>query len=1269
MRINKLVILLFLLSFSIVATSQIKISFLVDDGFGSSITSSMTSLKETYPSVDEKCSFQEIIYSNYYDSDIDFFENSDLIFITLHNTGHIFKAKNQLRLALERGAKVYALNMSHEYDGELQEWGVRFEEWTMAAFKNGGVNNIMNIVLHKLNRDFGLDVHYGDIELTPFSGIYNHKNKRLHATLASFITERNDFDKSLPWIGLVVGRSDLTKSQYLYMDTFIAAIEKEGFNVFPIFTSQQLGSQQDEALKRFFTPSDTIPQMSAILSLGCWFNIRPEQERATLEELGIPVINGIILDTNQKEWEQSLLGIEVYNRSNVIALPELAGYINPSVAVVFDDVSNNVKVKAVVDYQLKTILGRIKNIHKLQTKPNENKKLALIYYSYPPGKENIGASYLNVLPNSLVSILRRLETEGYNLGSATIDSTTIFNKVMDAGRNIGSWAPAEVEKLVKTGNPVLVPITLYRTWYSKMSPKIRAEMEYKWGQPEDSKLMTWTNKYGESFFVLPMIKYGNIVLTPQPPRGWEDNGKSLYHDPIVPPPHQYLAYYLYLKYGLEADAVAHIGTHGTHEWLPGKEAGLNPDDYPEALIMDIPNIYPYIVDNVGEGLQAKRRGQAVIIDHMTPPFDKATLNPELRAVKNGISQLHDKKSKSPMASQILYRDLCAQIDSLGILKDLSLDSITEQALDVIDDYIKEIEEKQTPFGLHSFGISPSQKYIETTADAIMSMKTDMVGDEADSFRAEVLTNLKKSGNEELNSFVNALDGKYIRAGTGNDPIRNPSSLPTGKNFFAFDPRLIPSQSTYNFGEKLAEELISKYKLDNEGEYPSKVTINLWTVECIRNEGTMEAQALNLLGVRPVYNTSDQVVDLELIPKEELKRPRVDVVFTPSGLYRDIFPELMALLDKAVSLARTAIEDDNFVRQHILESEEKLKEMGVANDSLAQRIASVRLFTSPSGSYGTGISGSVEASGTWNDEMDLAEIYFNRMGYLYGQGFWGTKVEDEHSELPKDFSKDVFKNTLSGTKVALHSRSSNMYALLDNDDMFQYLGAVGLAVRTLDGKSPTVMLTNLIDPKAPMQETLDKFLGRELKTRYLNPKWIDEMINEGYAGSRFINKMIFNLWGWEATMPESVSDNDWNQVYETYINDKYELNIKERFKENGNLFAYQSMLSRMLETVRKGNWNADKQAVDNMLLQFNETIKEVGLSCNLNVCNNEALIDYISNQIDEIPSLSDDEKSRYLSELQKLKQPETEKENQPELEGNPSRGIKSVVKNMNFRPKE
>lgn len=1267
MKTSKITLFSILSCLSIILNAQTKVSFLIEDSFWVGVNQSMHQLRKTHPDVANKCQIKEFIYSHYEDSDIDFFENSDLIFVSLHNNGLIFKAKPQLIAALKRGAKVYALNLSSEYDGELQSWGVCFDPWVLASFKNGGNNNIINLVLQKLNKDFGFECDYSLIEETPLSGIYNYKNKKLHPYLGSYLAERKDLPKENPWIGLIVGRSDLTKSQYLYIDMFIQNIEKEGFNVLPIFTSQQTGNQQEEAIKRFFVSSDSIPKINAILNLGCWYNIRPDQERIVLEQLGVPVINGIILSTTQSDWERSLIGIDTYNRSNMVGIPELAGYINPSVAVVFDDIGNNARIKNVIDYQLKLILNRIKNIYTLRTKPNDEKKIALIYYSYPPGKENIGASYLNVLPNSIVSIMNRMHKEGYNTGGNPIDSTTIFNKIMDSGRNIGTWAPAELDKLVETGDPVLVPMDIYKQWYSYLSPKIRDEMEQKWGKPEDAQLMVWKDAHGKAYFVIPMIKYGNIILIPQPPRGWEENAKSLYHDPLVPPPHQYLAFYLFLKYGFKADAIAHIGTHGTHEWLPGKEAGLGTNDYPEALIMDIPNIYPYVVDNVGEGLQAKRRGQAVIIDHMTPPFDKASLNPELRDIKNNISKYYDQKSKSPISSKALFDNLVVKIKVLGIDKDLALDTITDQNLNDIDDYIKDIDEKKTPYGLHTFGLSPSIQFINSTTEAIMSAKKDLHGADYDNFRKQVQQNLERSGEEELNSFIDALSGKYVRAGTGNDPIRNPSSLPTGKNFFAFDPKLIPSKTTYKLGEKLAEELTAKYKAENNNEYPAKVTINLWTVECIRNEGTMEAQALSLLGVKPVYNSSEQIVDLELIPRSELKRPRIDVVFAPSGLYRDIFPELMTLLDKAVTLARSAEEEDNFVRKHILESEDKIKQLGVANDSLAERIASVRLFTTPSGAYGTGVSGKVQASGTWDDEKDVAEVYFNKMSHLYGQGFWGTKAEDQYTYLPKDFSKTVFKNALSGTRVALHSRSSNLYALLDNDDMFQFLGATGLSVRVIDGKSPVVMLTNLVDTEAPCQETLEKFLGRELKTRYLNPKWIDAMINEGYAGARFINKMVFNLWGWEATLPESVSDNDWNQIYDTYITDKYQLNIKERFKKSGNLFAYQSMLSRMIETARKGYWQVGDSTLNNMLIQFNETIKEVGLSCNLNVCNNEKLIEFIIDKLETIPSLSSEEKKRYQDSLNNLRKVDQGiDDSEPDIENRNKILKKPTLRNLNTK---
>lgn len=1193
-------------------------------------------LEKVHPEVAQNCRWKEFIYSDYEESDLNDLEQSDLIFVTLHNNGLVFKAKDQLQTALDRGAKIYALNLSHEYDAELQDWGICFDPWVLAAFKNGRENNMMNIVLKKLNNDCGFDCSYAEIEEVPLSGIYNYKSKQLHRNISSYLEERGEIKKQRPWIGVIVGKSDLTKSQYLYVDQLIRRLEEKGFNVLPVFSSQQPGHQEEQVIERFFVPSDTIPRVRMILNLGCWYNVRPEQERTVLQQLGIPVVNGIILNCDQQTWEKSSIGIDMYNRSNLLAIPELAGYINPSVSVVLDDLGDKIRIKKMIDYQLEVLLGRIQNICNLQMKPNREKKVALIYYSYPPGKENIGASYLNVLPGSILSVLQRMRLEGYDTGGQPIDSASIFNRIMHFGRNIGSWAPAEIDKLVKEGDPVLIPMEIYEEWYHKLPLKIRTEMENSWGKPEESRLMVWKDRLGHSYFVVPVVRYGNILLTAQPPRGWEEQTGKLYHDPLMPPPHAYVAFYLFMKYGFQADALVHIGTHGTHEWLPGKEAGLGPNDYSEALIMDMPNVYPYIVDNVGEGLQAKRRGQAVVVDHMTPPFDKSSLNPELRDLKSAISKYYDLRSKGPVSAGALLQELKDRIRAMGIDRDLKLDTITGQNLEVVHDYLKEIEESKIPLGLHTFGVSPNEEHCQAMADVIVAIRKDLDGEDLKRFREQVLKDIRESGPEELQAFIQALNGQYVPAGTGNDPIRNPSSLPTGKNFFAFDPSLIPSETTCQLGEKLAEELIAQYRAKHQGEYPSKVTVNLWAVECIRNEGSMEAQALSLLGVRPVYNSSAQVIDLELIPQQELKRPRVDVVFAPSGLYRDIFPELMALLDRAVTLVRDADEKNNFVREHVFKSKKELCEREAIDDTLACRLASVRLFTTPSGAYGTGVSGKVQASGSWESEKEVAEIYFDQMSHLYGQGFWGVKAEDQCRSLPEGFSKSLLKNALSGTRIALHSRSSNLYALLDNDDMFQFLGATALAVRVIDGYTPEVVVTNLIDPLASRQETLEKFLGRELKSRYLNPQWVDAMLNEGYAGARFVNKMIFNLWGWEATLPESVSDQDWKQIYDTYVFDKYHLNVKDRFREGGNLYAYQSILARLLETVRKGYWHAEKQVVEDMLLQFNETVREVGLACNLNVCNNESLSRFISDEMQAISSLTKEEKIRYQSALEALR---------------------------------
>ncbi|MBU2226972.1 MAG: cobaltochelatase subunit CobN [Proteobacteria bacterium] len=394
-----------------------------------------------------------------------------------------------------------------------------------------------------------------------------------------------------------------------------------------------------------------------------------------------------------------------------------------------------------------------------------------------------------------------------------------------------------------------------------------------------------------------------------------------------------------------------------------------------------------------------------------------------------------------------------------------------------------------------------------------------------------------------------------------------------------------------------------------------MTYNLWAEETIRNEGAMESQVLFLMGVRPKWDQRGRVTGIEAIPRKELGRQRIDVTLVPSGLYRDLFSNLMVMLDDAVTLARNQDENDNLLRAHVLKTKKMLMEKGIAEDK-AERLASVRIFTEPSGAYGTNLANVIPRSNSWDNEKQVADVYFMRMSHLFGQGFWSAK-EEEGSE---DISRTLLKSALSGSKMAIHSRSSNLYATLDNDDFFQYLGGTALAIRTLDGKTPEVYVTNLANPKMPKQETLEKVMGREMRSRYLNPEWIKAMMGEGYAGARFVDKVVEHLWGWQVTVPEAVDAAKWSELYETYILDKNGLDIKGLFRQARNMHAYQSLVARMLETVRKDYWKADDKVVERLAGGYAQSVQEVGLACCDHTCNNPQLTAFTSNVLLSVPGL-------------------------------------------------
>jgi len=580
--------------------------------------------------------------------------------------------------------------------------------------------------------------------------------------------------------------------------------------------------------------------------------------------------------------------------------------------------------------------------------------------------------------------------------------------------------------------------------------------------------------------------------------------------------------------------------------------------------------------------------------------DAATLSPELRQLNGLVSDYLRVAGQSVSAAEAALGQIDAFATETGILSDIGLERVeTAQDADELAHYLEEVAGIQTPFGLHTFGVSPGPQERRQTAEAILSVIPGLDDAERAAEAESLAATIERSGPAEMDALMAALDGRYVPAGPGNDPIRNPGALPTGRNMYGFDPTRIPTPGTWAQGQDLAEAFIDDYRARNDGAYPDRVTFTLWAVEAMRHEGVTEAEIMALMGVRPTWNARGRIQGVEVIPAEELGRPRVDVTIVPSGLYRDSLPNLMEVLDDAVSQLVALDEPGNPIRMNWLTVRNGLEAGGV-NAEDAARIAAVRIFTEPPGSYGTGVSDVVGASNYWDADSQVADVYFNRVGYLFGQGFWGDRP------LGDDATIGVFKQALSGSKAVLHSSSSNLYGVLDNDDVYQYVGGAAMAVRQIDGATPDIFMVNLADPADPRHETLERYLGREMRSRYLNPKWIEEMLDEGYAGARFIAQTVENLWGWEVTDPDAVDDDKWRETYETYVLDENGLEIEERFREADNLRALQAMADRMLTVIEKGYWDADAQTRAELEAFNQRLIAEVGRACDVSNCSSSAL---------------------------------------------------------------
>jgi cobaltochelatase CobN len=997
---------------------------------------------------------------------------------------------------------------------------------------------------------------------------------------------RQQPDPSRPVVAVLEFPTRIVRGNHIIPRAIAEELTRQGMTPAIVF-----GHPSSDAVTRLLVQDPARAEVACVISLA--FKFADEGGDDSLRALDVPVINAItVYGRTIEEWRQSTQGLTSTEVSWQLAVPELFGLAPHNVVGGRSVGPGGVTETRAVQERVEHVAARAAAFANLRETRADSRRVAVMYWNYPPGRQNIGASYLNVV-RSIPEILRRMQSEGYVTGDLP-DDETISQEIIHKGRNVGRWAPGELEALLADDSSVTVPLSTYRRWYDKLPRAFRADVNAHWGEPEAADIMT-TDVDGELHFILPALRFENVVVLPQPDRARTQDLAALYHSQELPPHHQYIAAYLWLQHGFRVDALVHTGTHGTHEWLSGKESGLSGSDPGEVLAGHLPIMYPYIVDDIGEGIVAKRRGAATIVDHLTPALGYGGLSPELEELCTKLLEWRAATGTNPDFAATIATDIQDEVVRRGLhvdLRDYGWSAAKATGPDLsnrmatLEDYMEEIRMQSIPFGLHTFGVSPSGERLDAFVE--------LMADAHDAERApEFERRLAQSGESELERLMHGLAGGYIPAGPGNDPVRNPDAVPTGKNFFSFDPREVPSPTAVTVGSRLAGELAERHHAEH-AEHLQKTAIQVWGVETIRHSGVQEAQALALMGVRVLRDEgTGRVTGVELIPRDELGRPRVDVVVHATSLYRDTFPMLIDLLDEAVQLAAESPEPDNALRNSVIKLKARLIEQGMDPVEAARR-ARVRIFCEPTGHHDSKIAWMASASGSWETEAQFADNYIRRMGHGYGGGIWGEPMEEE------------FRAALSGTQAIVHSRTSRLYATLDNDDYFSYGGSIAIGVRRVDGGiSPPFYVSDLRTPGQERHETLERFMGQELRARYLNPAYVEGMMEEGYAGGRHIWQSTEYLWGWQVVYPEVVDSAKWTEMYEVWLQDRFELGVTEWFSET-NPHARQGMASRMLEAVRKGYWDAPQEIRDSLAEIYVTEVATHGVACDTLTCDNPML---------------------------------------------------------------
>ncbi len=1056
-------------------------------------------------------------------------------------------------------------------------------------------------------------------------------------TGASLDDIRAHWQKGAPVVPIVFYRALVQGAGLAPIEALSNALLARGLNPLPVFVASLKDPLSAATLAQVFeqAPPAVILNTTAFATGAA----QGESGAGASNPLAAPAANDapvfqvVLSGGSEAAWQDGTAGLSGRDIAMNVALPEVDGRIlSRAISFKGEAFFDTATQCPIAGYQpradrVEFVADLAAGWARLRATPAPDRRVALVLANYPNRDGRLANGVGLDTPAATVQALRLLADAGYHVSAPPTDSDALMRAIMAGPTN---WL---TDRASRTGG-VQMSLADYQIDYGQLPAALRSAIEARWGAPEADPFYT-PGRTDCGHFTLSVLQFGNVVVGIQPARGYNIDPADTYHSPDLVPPHHYLAFYFWLRHQFRADAIVHMGKHGNLEWLPGKALALGPTCWPEAVLGPTPHIYPFIVNDPGEGTQAKRRASAVIIDHLTPPLTRAESYGPLSDLEALVDEYYEAAGVDPRRIDHLKREILSLSAATGLDHDAGFEGDEESDLARLDAYLCEIKESQIRDGLHVFGQSPEGRLardlvqalvrlprgagqggdasliraladdlglgfdpldcdmatswqgprpalldtggvwrtagdtverLEELAARLIGAVIDMpdtgrriAGDPAgqastaslpdipgprtaavlDEIRARIAPTVAACGPAEAEGLLAALDGRAVAPGPSGAPTRGRIDvLPTGRNFYSVDSRAVPTPTAWALGWKSANLLIERH-LQTHGDWPRAMLITAWGTANMRTGGDDIAQALALMGVRPRWDAANRrVTGFEIIPLGALGRPRVDVTLRVSGFFRDAFPQLIALVDSAARAVQALDEPE-------------------ADNPAAARArageATARVYGAKPGAYGAGLQAMIDER-LWSDKADLGAAYLEWGGYAYGAEGEGTP---DHAG---------FSARLSQVEAIVQNQDNREHDLLDSDDYYQFEGGAAAAVAMLQGRERPIYHNDHSRPERPVIRTLDEEIGRVIRARVVNPKWIEGVKRHGYKGAFEMAASVDYLFAFAATTG-AVKNHHFDLVHQAFVED----DDTRAFIEEHNPPALGEIARRLHEAIERGLW--------------------------------------------------------------------------------------------------